>query len=288
VVATRSGSADIGRTEKECDQREEWQRSETAQARDGHQAIAAGSACAQNRRSALRAEDAPRYEREGRGRRWTASSRLLSGGMFGRATPGHARHRRGRARSAGRGASPCFVSAWAELRPSFKVPEASPAPSTSQATVQWDLWFPDYDIPVGYGQTACCQVLVGVAVLLTLDPGAHDRLQGVADVPRWPSRSRRRARQGAEIVFMTVSRPSRGEGARGSSTPRTTALEGTLAMGSIVLAKGHPERKGVVDGRTGISRRASCPGGTLPTVTTSTPSSMTGSRPGRTCGCTRT
>ena len=27
---------------------------------------------------------------------------------------------------------------------------------------QWDLWFPDYDLPVGHGQTARLPVLVGV------------------------------------------------------------------------------------------------------------------------------
>jgi len=28
---------------------------------------------------------------------------------------------------------------------------------------QWDLWFPDYDLPVGHGQTARLPVLVGVS-----------------------------------------------------------------------------------------------------------------------------
>ncbi len=50
-----------------------------------------------------------------------------------------------------------------ELRPAYQVPEAFGRTEYKAGELgQWDLWFPDYDIPVGHGQTAVLPVLVGV------------------------------------------------------------------------------------------------------------------------------
>lgn len=87
---------------------------------------------------------------------------------------------------------------------------------------QWDLWFPDYAIPVGHGQAAVLPVLVGVpcysrwAVARMIGskesadvPGGHLGL--VVELGRSPASG-----------FMTASRPSRCAGAGVSSTPPTT------------------------------------------------------------------
>ncbi len=51
----------------------------------------------------------------------------------------------------------------AELRPAYQVPEAFGRTEYKPGELcQWDLWFPDYAIPVGHGQTAVLPVLVGV------------------------------------------------------------------------------------------------------------------------------
>ena len=50
-----------------------------------------------------------------------------------------------------------------ELRPAYRVPEAFGRTEYKPGELcQWDLWFPDYPIPVGHGQTAVLPVLVGV------------------------------------------------------------------------------------------------------------------------------
>ncbi len=112
-------------------------------------------------RAALRAEVAPKYEREGPGSAVDAFEpairRLLA------ATP----------------TMPATVIAervgWTrgmtvlrdrvgELRPAYAVAEAFGRTEYRPGELaQWDLWFPDYDIPVGHGQTARLPVLVGVA-----------------------------------------------------------------------------------------------------------------------------
>ncbi len=51
----------------------------------------------------------------------------------------------------------------AELRPAYQVPEAFGRTEYKAGELcQWDLWFPPYEIPVDYGQTAVLPVLVGV------------------------------------------------------------------------------------------------------------------------------
>lgn len=126
---------------------------------------------------------------------------------------------------------------------------------------QWDLWEPAVDIPVGFGQTARLQVLVGVPCYsrytvakligtksscdvlcghldLVVELGAVPRL-GVYDGE--PAISVRRRGQ---VVY----------------TEGYLRLKGGLGMGSIVLAKGHPERKGVVERTNGYLETSFLPG----------------------------
>jgi transposase len=150
----------------------------------------------------------------------------------------------------------------AELRPVFQVPEAFGRSEYKPGELcQWDLWFPDYAIPVGHGQTAVLPVLVGVPCYsrwtlarmigskesadvlgghlgLLVELGAVPR-KGVYDGE--PAISVRRGRR---LIY----------------TQDYLRLKGTLAMGSIVLAKGHPERKGVVERTNGYLETSFMPG----------------------------
>ena len=150
----------------------------------------------------------------------------------------------------------------AELRPSFKVPEAFGRTEYKPGELcQWDLWFPDYDIPVGYGQTAVLPVLVGVACysrwILARMIGSKesaDVLGGhlglvveLGKVPKigvYDGEPAISVRRGKRLIY----------------TEDYLRFKGTLAMGSIVLAKGHPERKGVVERANGYLETSFMPG----------------------------
>ena len=210
-------------------------------------------------RAALRAEVAPRYEREGPGSAVDAFEpairRLLA------ATP----------------TMPATVIAervgWTrgmtvlrdrvgELRPAYAVAEAFGRTEYRPGELaQWDLWFPDYDIPVGHGQTARLPVLVGVAcysrwILADMIAskesadvlGGHLRLLvELGAVPRkgvYDGEPAISVRRGTKLIY----------------TEDYLRLKGTLAMGSVVLAKGHPERKGCVERANGYLETSFMPG----------------------------
>jgi transposase len=150
----------------------------------------------------------------------------------------------------------------AELRPAFQIPEAFGRTEYKPGELgQWDLWFPDYDMPVGHGQTARLPVLVGVPCYsrwtlarmiaskesadvlgghlgLLVELGAAPRV-GVYDGE--PAIS---VRRGKRLIY----------------TQDYLRLKGTLGMGSVVLAKGHPERKGVVERTNGYLETSFMPG----------------------------
>jgi len=149
-----------------------------------------------------------------------------------------------------------------ELRPAYQVPEAFGRTEYKPGELgQWDLWFPEYAIPVGHGQTAVLPVLVGVPcysrwILARMIGskesadvlGGHLRLvTELGAVPKMgvydgePAISVRRGRQ---LIY----------------TRDYLRLKGTLGMGSIVLAKGHPERKGVVERANGYLETSFMPG----------------------------
>jgi transposase len=150
----------------------------------------------------------------------------------------------------------------AELRPTYQVPEAFGRTEYRPGELcQWDLWFPDYQIPLGHGQAAVLPVLVGVPcysrwtlarmiaskekadvlgghLALLVELGKVPKL-GVYDGE--PAISVRRGRQ---LIY----------------TDDYLRLKGTLAMGSIVLKKGCPERKGVVERTNGYLETSFMPG----------------------------
>jgi hypothetical protein len=213
-------------------------------------------------RSALRADEAPKYERAGPGSAVDAFEPAI---------------RRLLALTPDMPDMPATVVAerigWtrgitvlrervAELRPAYQVPEAFGWTEYKPGELcQWDLWFPDCQIPVGHGQTAVLPVLVGVPcyspwilgrmigskekadvlgghLSLLVDLGAVPKV-GVYDGE--PAISVRRGRQ---LIYIEDY----------------VRLKGALAMGSVVLAKGHPERKGVVERANGYLETSFMPG----------------------------
>ena len=136
----------------------------------------------------------------------------------------------------------------AELRPAYLPAEAFGRTEYRPGELcQWDLWFPDYKIPVGYGQTAVLPVLVGVACYsrwtlarMIASKESADVLGGhlglIVELGRTP---RLGVYDGEPAISVR-------RGPRLIYTQDYLRLKGTLGMGSIVLAKGHPERKGCV------------------------------------------
>jgi hypothetical protein len=150
----------------------------------------------------------------------------------------------------------------AELRPAYRLPEAFGRTEYRPGELaQWDLWFPDYDIPVGHGQTARLPVLVGVPgysrwILARMigSKEAPDVLGGhlsllveLGRVPRvgvYDGEPAISVRRGRRLIY----------------TDDYLRLKGTLGMGSVVLAKGHPERKGCVERVNGYLETSFLPG----------------------------
>ena len=210
-------------------------------------------------RAALRAEVAPKYEREGPGSAVDpfepAIRRLLAVTPEMPATV--VAERIGWTRG-----MTVLRDRVAELRRAYQVPEAFGRTEYRPGELaQWDLWFPEYDMPVGYGQTARLPVLVGVPcysrwILATMigskeSPdvlGGHlrllDELGAVPRVGVYDGEPAISVRRGRKLIY----------------TADYLRLKGTLGMGSVVLAKGHPERKGCVERVNGYFETSFLPG----------------------------
>ena len=150
----------------------------------------------------------------------------------------------------------------AELRPTYLVPESFGRTEYKAGELaQWDLWFPDYAIPVGHGQSAVLPVLVGVPCYsrwilarMIASKESADVLGGhlgllveLGAVPRvgvYDGEPAISGRRGQRLIY----------------TRDYLRLKGTLGMGSVVLAKGHPERKGIVERTNGYLETSFLPG----------------------------
>jgi hypothetical protein len=213
-------------------------------------------------REALRSDDAPKYRREGPGSAVDsfepAIRRLLA------VTPDMPATVIAERIEWTRGIT-VLRERVAELRPGFVVPDAFGRTEYKPGELcQWDLWFPDYAVPVGHGQTAVLPVLVGVAcysrhTLATMigSKESADVLGGhlgllveLGAVPRkgvYDGEPAISVRRGQRLIY----------------TQDYLRLKGVLGMGSIVLAKGHPERKGVVERTNGYLETSFMPGRTF-------------------------
>ena len=210
-------------------------------------------------REALRSDEAPKYEREGRGSAVDefepAIRRLLATTPDMPATVVAERIEWTRGITVLR-------ERVAELRPAYQVPDAFGRTEYKPGELcQWDLWFPAYEIPVGHGQTAILPVLVGVPCYSRWILGRMIGSKEKADVLGGH----------LELIVELGKVPKMGvyDGEPAISSRRGKKLiytddflrfKGTLAMGSIVLAKGHPERKGVVERANGYLETSFMPG----------------------------
>lgn len=155
-----------------------------------------------------------------------------------------------------------------ELRPAYLLPEGYGRTTYRPGELaQWDLWFPeDTKIPVGFGHTAELPVIVGVSCysrwITARIPSKdrHDVLGGhlwcVADLGRVP---RKGVYDGEPAISVR-------RGRKLYYTQDYLAFRGALGMGSIVLAKGHPERKGVVERANGYLETSFMPGRTFGSI----------------------
>jgi transposase len=150
----------------------------------------------------------------------------------------------------------------AELRPLYVEPEGTGRTTYAPGELaQWDLWWPEIDIPVGYAQTARLPVIVGVPgfsrwILARMIPSAqtHDVLGGhrwcleeLGADPRlgvYDGEPAISFRRGRKVVF----------------TEAFQAFKGAFGMGAHVLPPGHPERKGVVERANGYLETSFLPG----------------------------
>jgi transposase len=156
----------------------------------------------------------------------------------------------------------------AELRPLFLVPD--PFQRTDYRPgefAQWDIWLPDADIPVGYGHTARLPAIIGVpgysrVILGRMIPSraAPDLLLGhyacLCDLGGVP-------RKGVYDNEAAIGRKRR-DGT--VFTQEFLAFRGALGMGAVILEKGHPERKGVVERAIGYLETSFLPGRSFSSV----------------------
>ena len=149
-----------------------------------------------------------------------------------------------------------------ELRPLFVPPD--PAQRTwyrPGELAQLDLWQPDVEIPVGFGQTAKLWTVVGVSgysrligALMVPSRAAHDVLGGMLHVigefgavPRkviWDQEGCiGRIRQGKQVL-----------------TAEFQAFRGVLGMGVTLVGPNDPEAKGLVERANGYLETSFLPG----------------------------
>jgi len=149
-----------------------------------------------------------------------------------------------------------------EIRPDYLLPEGYGRTTYEPGELaQWDLWWPEVDIPVGYEQIARLPVLVGVSGFsrwivgrMIASTQTHDVLGGhrwclteLGRVPRigvYDGEPAISSRRGGKVYF----------------TEPFLAFKGALGMGAIVLEPGHPERKGVVERTNGYLETSFLPG----------------------------
>jgi transposase len=150
----------------------------------------------------------------------------------------------------------------AELRPLFVPPDPCQRTSYQPGELaQFDLWEPDVEIPVGFGQTDKCWVVVGVCgfsrftgAWMVPSRAAHDVLAGMLQVfgqfgalPR-------------TTVWDQEGCIGQWRGGRQVLTTAFQAFRGTLGMGVRLCAPNDPEAKGLVERTNGYLETSFLPG----------------------------
>ena len=166
----------------------------------------------------------------------------------------------------------------AELRPLFRPPD--PCQRTHYVPgelVQFDLWQPDYDIPLGFGQADKLWVVTAVsgfsrfmAAHMVPTRAGHDVLAGMLSCLQQMGGIPRTAVWDGEGCI--------GQWRRGKQvyTEEFQRFRGTLGMGARLCKPNDPEAKGVNERANGYYETSFLPGGGSPTLRTSTPSCTPG------------
>lgn len=150
----------------------------------------------------------------------------------------------------------------AELRPSYL--PVDPCQRTEYRLgelAQWDLWFPDADIPVAHDEVGRFPVVAGVsgysrylAASMVPSREAHDVLGGhlaclkaFGAVPRTG-------------VYDQEGCIGQWRGRRAVFTDAFNSFRGVLGMGAVLCARGDPEAKGLVERANGYMETSFLPG----------------------------
>jgi len=150
----------------------------------------------------------------------------------------------------------------AELRPLFKAPD--PCQRTAYRPgelAQFDLWQPDFAIPVGRGQSDKLWVVVGVCgfsrfigAWMVPSREAHDVLAGHLQVLRQFAAVPRK------VVWDQESAIGQWRGTRMVFTAAFQSFRGTLGMGAVLCKRADPETKGLVERGNGYFETSFLPG----------------------------
>ena len=156
----------------------------------------------------------------------------------------------------------------AELRPAYLPPD--PASRTAYAAgelAQHDFWFPDVEVPVGFGQVRTAKqlpVLTMVCGLFAVGLGAADpvAVRG-GPVRRVVAADRALGAVPRLLVWDGEGAVGRHRGGRTELTAECQAFRGTLATGVYVCQPGDPEAKGLVERFHDYLERSWLPGRTF-------------------------
>jgi transposase len=169
----------------------------------------------------------------------------------------------------------------AELRPLFTPPDPCQRTTYFPGELgQFDLWQPEVEIPVGFGQAAKLWVITGVLGFSRYLGGwmipsrqAHDVLSGHLEVLGQLGALPRR------VVWDQEGAIGQWRGGKMVFTPAFQCFRGTLGIGAQLCQRNDPEAKGWSNGPMAISRPASFRvGGSSrwPTSTVSSPAGCAG------------
>jgi transposase len=136
-----------------------------------------------------------------------------------------------------------------ELRPLFVPPDPCQRTTYEPGELaQWDLWQPDVEIPVGFGQSDKLWVVSGTTGFSRVHGGwmvpsraAHDVLGGMLHVLEWFGAVPRTA------VWDQEGCIGQWRGGRQVLTAECQAFRGTLGMGVRLCGPADPEAKGMVE-----------------------------------------
>lgn len=153
----------------------------------------------------------------------------------------------------------------AELRPLFVPPDPSQRTWYRPGELaQWDLWLPDVEIPVGFGQTLKLWVVVGVSgfsrligALMVPSRAAHDVLAGMGHVIDGFGAVPRKAVWDQEGCIGRI------RGGRQVFTAEFQSFLGVLGMGAVLVGPADPEAKGLVERANGYLETSFLPGRTF-------------------------